>query len=85
MEKVKQFFGKNSLRGFLAIFWSIIAASYIFSITFLDIPEKNVQHANTITGFLLGTVIGTIITYYLGSSQGSADKNELIKSNLKEE
>lgn len=59
---------------YLASFWSIVAMVYIFMITFMAIPESNVRFADTVLGFLLGTIIATVIQYFLGSSKGSADK-----------
>lgn len=53
---------------YLATFWSIVGAMYIFLITFLWIPEANQRFADTTLGFLLGTIIATIIGYFFGSS-----------------
>jgi uncharacterized membrane protein YdjX (TVP38/TMEM64 family) len=78
MDKIKTLFGKNSIRGFLAIFWSFTAAIYIFAVTFYQVPESNIRFADLVIGFLLGTVVGTIMTYFLGSSQSSAEKNDLL-------
>lgn len=70
---------------YLAIFWSITAVSYIFFITFGSIPEANVRFADTILGFLLGTVVATIINFFLGSSAGSREKTEALTAELKEQ
>ena len=64
---------------YLATFWSIVAVGYIFLITFLTIPEANVRFADTTLGFLLGTIVATIINYFFGSSKSSSDKNQLLK------
>ena len=55
---------------YLSAFWSFFAVVYIVWITFAVIPPDNVRFADTILGFLLGTVVSTIINYFLGSSAG---------------
>jgi hypothetical protein len=57
---------------YVAAFWSVIGGVYIFLVTFTEV--ENPQHANTIIGFLLGTIVATIINFFFGSSQGSKDK-----------
>lgn len=64
---------------YLATFWSFVAVGYIFLITFSTIPEANVRFADTTLGFLLGTIVATIINYFFGSSKSSSDKNQLLK------
>ena len=59
--------------------WSIVAVVYIFMITFMSIPTVNVRFADTVLGFLLGTIVATIINYFYGSSKSSADKTEVMK------
>jgi hypothetical protein len=70
---------------YLATFWSITAVMYIFLITFTNIPETNVRFADTILGFLLGTVVATILNFFLGSSASSKEKTEVLAAELKEQ
>ena len=53
---------------YFAAFWSLAAVVYIGLITFVDIPKDSVRFADTILGFLLGTVVATIIGFFFGAS-----------------
>jgi hypothetical protein len=64
---------------YLTTFWSICAAIYIGFITFGVIPEQNVRFADTILGFILGTVIATMLNFWFGSSIGSKEKAEAAR------
>jgi uncharacterized membrane protein YwzB len=57
-------------------FWSILSSVYIGFITFGDIPEANVRFADTILGFVLGTMVASMFQFLLGSSLGSRKKDE---------
>jgi hypothetical protein len=59
----------------LASYWSVAATVYIGLITFSTIPAPNLRFADTILGFVLGTVVATIINFFLGSSAGSKEKD----------
>jgi len=65
----------------LASFWSIVSILYVFLITFWSIPQESVRFADTILGFILGTVISTIINFFMGSAISSKNKDDTI-SNL---
>lgn len=66
---------------YLAIFWSVFTAAFITAITFAGIPPESVRFADTILGFLLGTIVATIMNFFFGSSQSSKDKTqELVKA-----
>jgi hypothetical protein len=65
---------------YFATFWSISAALYIAFITFGDIPEANVRFADTILGFLLGTIVATIVQFFFGSSDSSKQKDNALES-----
>lgn len=62
-----------------SICWSVFAACYIVGITFVKIPAENQRYADTILGFLLGTVIATMFQFFLGSSIGSKAKDTLAE------
>lgn len=68
---------------YLSAFWSVFAAAYIGVITYAPIPEANVRFADTVLGFLLGTVVALVLNFWLGSSDGSQKKNEAIAEALK--
>lgn len=54
--------------GAILVFVSFL---YIFLITWIPIPEQNIRFVDTSLGFLLGTVISTIIMYFFGASASS--------------
>jgi hypothetical protein len=75
-------FSKRFLYAYSTI-WSIVCAAYIGFITFGSIPEANVRFADTILGFVLGTVIATMFNFFYGSSKGSQTKDTAILDILK--
>lgn len=68
---------------YLASAWSIFAMVYIPCITFCSVPDNSIRFADTILGFLLGTVIASILTFFFGSSYGSKDKTDALKDVIK--
>jgi len=76
--KQDDWFAKNFTNLFAA-FWSIAAAVYIYFVTFTTFPQANQRFADTILGFLMGTIIASIIGFYYGSSLGSKEKTEILK------
>jgi hypothetical protein len=56
--------------------WSVFAMVYIPYITFGTIPAENTRFADTILGFMLGTVMASMFNFLLGSSFGSRKKDE---------
>ena len=63
---------------YFASFWSLCAVVYIAFITFAAIPAANIRFADTILGFLLGTVVATILNFFYGTSKSSQDKTDKL-------
>lgn len=63
---------------YFATAWSLFAMSYLLLITLVDIPADNQRFADTILGFLLGTIIAGIVQFFFGSSKGSQNKDGSI-------
>jgi hypothetical protein len=57
--------------------------AYFVLITFIPIPKENIRFADTILGFLCGAAIGTILTYWYGTSKSSQDKSEWFRDQNK--
>jgi hypothetical protein len=66
-----------------AWFWSVGTTVYFFSVTFLTMPDGGRDFANIILGFLLGTAVATIISFFYGSSKSSKDKTEAMVKDMK--
>jgi len=67
---------------FFSILWSLAVMGYIGCITFLTIPEKNQRYADTILGFLLGSVVSVVLKYWFDTSRASAKKDAVIAASL---
>lgn len=67
------------VRRFLYYFitlWSIFAVIFIPCLIWVAIPENNIRFADTILGYVLGTIITGMFAFLLGSSQGSRNKDK---------
>jgi len=70
---------KNFIYRF-AWFWSFTSVLYFFCVTFAPLPDGGRDFANIILGFLLGTAVANILSFFYGSSKSSQDKtNALVK------
>jgi len=75
-------FAKHFIYWF-AWFWSVGSMAYFFAITFGQVPASGKDFGNIILGFLLGTAVATIISFFYGSSKSSKDKTEAMKDAIK--
>lgn len=67
------------VRRFLYYFimlWSTFSVVFIPCLIWAPIPESNIRFADTILGYVLGTVITGMFAFLLGSSQGSRMKDD---------
>lgn len=71
----RQFFGKPSYRGWLAIIIVVGGISFLFALLFVPIPEQNQNAVNVAMGFVL-SIIGVVATYYFGSSKDKSDQEK---------
>lgn len=62
------------------VFTTIFAFGYITAVTFLTVPKENQRTVDTVTGFLLGSVVMAGVGYLLGGNPASASKNPLFPS-----
>lgn len=58
--------------------WSLFVMVFIFAITFGTVPPESIRYADGILGFLMGTVIATLINFFYGSSNGSVRKTDML-------
>lgn len=65
-----------------AWFWSVGSMIYFFAITFGQVPASGKDFGNIILGFLLGTAVATIISFFYGSSKSSKDKSDTLSKEL---
>ena len=65
-----------------AWFWSVGSMIYFFAITFGQVPASSKDFGNIILGFLLGTAVATIISFFYGSSKSSKDKSDTLSKEL---
>ena len=75
-------FSKHFIYWF-AWFWAVASCSYFAAVTFIPMPKENTHFADIILGFLLGTAVATIISFFYGSSKSSKDKTESMKGMMR--
>jgi hypothetical protein len=63
---------------YFSTFWSLFSAGYLIGITFIEIPDKNIRVVDTVLGFLLGTAIAAMFSWFYGSSMNSKTRNDQV-------
>ena len=63
--------------------WSIFSMVFIFAVTFGSIPPENIRFVDLLLGFLLGTVLSTIVQFFFGSSVTSRKRTDELVYGLK--
>ncbi len=63
-----------------ASYWTLFGSVFITFIVFGDIPEENLRFADLVLGFLFGSALSPILSFYFGSSKSSQHKDETIKA-----
>lgn len=58
--------------------WSAFAMVYFAAVTFAVVPTEGQRIADTILGVLIGNVLGSVFSYFFGSTKGSAEKTRLL-------
>ena len=64
---------------YFSIGWSVFAMVFMAVATLADIPEKNASTVSTILGFLLGTAVSSIFSFFLGTTQANKTKDATIQ------
>lgn len=65
---------------YFSIVWSLFAMAFMLVVTLADIPNDNVNTVNVILGFLLGTAISSIFSFFLGTTKSSQTKDATIQT-----
>jgi hypothetical protein len=56
--------------------WSLFCAVVIPCLIWVPIPESGQRYADTILGYVMGTIVTSMFAFLLGSSQGSRMKDK---------
>jgi len=59
-----------------AVLLVILIFAYVFAITFIEIPEKNIRFADSSLTFLLATALFMVLTWGFRSSKAQIDKEK---------
>lgn len=73
------------MRNILAILLLLFAGAWFVAISFGIIPEANQARVDRISNLFEVTILPAIIFFFFGSSQGSADKADTIKEQVKKQ
>lgn len=71
---------KMKFRAFIAVLAVLIGSLFMAFALFSETASKS-EHTGTILGFLMGTMLTLVLTYYFGSSDTAPDEPKQI--NLK--
>ena len=74
MYKIFQKLNNKDFKELMAFYTITLSFIYMFCVTFLPIPEKNMQSAQIILGSLLTIVIGKVLSEYFNKPVNKDEK-----------
>lgn len=66
----------------LSAYLTLFGTGYVLAVTFMEIQPANVRFADVCLGFILGTLVAAVISFWLGSTKNSHHKDETIARTL---
>lgn len=69
---------KTNIRFILALAGIAFSITWFIMLLFVTPPEVNRDMVSAITGAIIAICLKEVYGYYYGSSQGSADKTEML-------
>lgn len=79
MKKLLFNFSKTEIRNIIAVIYVVLVLLFIYVLAFKPVPAQNKDLINVLGGVVIGGV-GTILSFFFGSSKNESDKqsNELL-------
>lgn len=68
LAKQRSFWSVFTIANTVALIWTFFSVIFLPALVFCSIPADNVRFADTILGFILGTIISTIVNFLFGGS-----------------
>ena len=78
---VSFFFSRLSFNRVMGLMVFLFGCSYVGYVTVNTIPEDNIRFVDTVLGFVLGTMLSTVINFYFGSSTSPGTKSKKNEDN----
>lgn len=78
----------SSNRSAVWVYWfgvalAMASITYVFLITWIPIPPENIRFADTALGFILGSLLATVINFFFGSSMQRTDFHSFTDTTTK--
>ncbi len=77
MRKILTDISKTEIRNIIAILYVVLVLLFIYVLAFRPVPSENKDLINVLGGVVIGGV-GTILSFFFGSSKNEADKNNNV-------
>lgn len=69
---------------YLTAFLVVCGFGYIYMVTYYPVPLQNKEIVNTVMGLIIGTVFGSVLSFFYGTTKSSNEKSTLIAQLAKE-
>lgn len=72
MKKIYESMTKTALRSVVSVMIILLSYMLVFTLLFVEVPERNVRLVDICIGILLGGCVAGVVGYLFGSSKGNS-------------